>query len=553
MASSCAVGDDVDPGGSSSTRSPDSLLTLDKEPFAVEDTPALIPSDEVEPAAKKKRTSGRGYYCYVPECSNRSVDKSLSFHRFPTDGAKCCEWVRAIRREVGKNFKITGNTRVCSDHFNDGDYIDKLASGEEAVKKRLKTGTVPSQFSWSAPAKAPRRVLKRKWVDTSESLPGEGVTEEQQPCSDSHGDGITPPFGDHHYILADASSPSRLILDSVESLQHELARVKQEYDELSSRCVHLSAIKDNQVKFKHFTGLLNSGTFSALFCYLEPKASRLKVWRGQSTLREVCASGPVRRGSSRAHLRKVSLEDQFFVVLLRLQTAPSELQLAYCLGIHESTFSRIFITWINFLAYELSGMHVFPTSHTRVMASSFQRFPHTRIVIDCTEIFTKRPSGLQARKQLFSSYNHHNTAKFLVGISPSGAVLFVSEAYGGRAIDKKITLQSGLLQKLSRGQDVMADRGFTIEKELEENGNGLIIPTCVGAHRTQLHAREVTATRRIAESRIHVERAIARIKEFTILQGEVDVSLIHVIEQVFQVCAWLTNFQTPIVKAVYVS
>ena len=63
MASSCAVGDDVDPGGSSSTRSPDSLLTLDKEPFAVEDTPALIPSDEVEPAAKKKRTSGRGYYC----------------------------------------------------------------------------------------------------------------------------------------------------------------------------------------------------------------------------------------------------------------------------------------------------------------------------------------------------------------------------------------------------------------------------------------------------------------------------------------------------------
>ena len=99
----------------------------------------------------------------------------------------------------------------------------------------------------------------------------------------------------------------------------------------------------------------------------------------------------------------------------------------------------------------------------------------------------------------------------------------------------------------------MADRGFTIEKELEENGNGLIIPAFVGAHRTQLHAREVTATRRIAESRIHVERAIARIKEFTILQGEVDVSLINVIEQVFQVCAWLTNFQTPIVKAVYVS
>ena len=58
VASSCAVGDDVDPGRTSSTRSPDSLLALDKELFAVEDTPALIPSDKVEPAAKKKRTSG---------------------------------------------------------------------------------------------------------------------------------------------------------------------------------------------------------------------------------------------------------------------------------------------------------------------------------------------------------------------------------------------------------------------------------------------------------------------------------------------------------------
>ena len=62
VASSCAVGDDVDPGGTSSTCSPDSLLALDKESFAVEDTPALIPSDEAEPAAKKKRTPGRGYY-----------------------------------------------------------------------------------------------------------------------------------------------------------------------------------------------------------------------------------------------------------------------------------------------------------------------------------------------------------------------------------------------------------------------------------------------------------------------------------------------------------
>ena len=35
--------------------------------------------------------------------------------------------------------------------------------------------------------------------------------------------------------------------------------------------------------------------------------------------------------------------------------------------------------------------------------------------------------------------------------------------------------------------------------------------------------------------------------------GGVDLSFIHIIEQLFQVCTWLTNFETPIVKAVYVS
>ena len=51
----------------------------------------------------------------------------------------------------------------------------------------------------------------------------------------------------------------------------------------------------------------------------------------------------------------------------------------------------------------------------------------------------------------------------------------------------------------------------------------------------QLRAEEVTATQRIAEARIHIERAIERIKEFQLLQGpgDVDISLLLVIEQIF--------------------
>lgn len=256
--------------------------------------------------------------------------------------------------------------------------------------------------------------------------------------------------------------------------------------------------------------------------------------------------------SQRSAQNKLSIEEQFFLVLRRLRTATSVVQLAHEAKVSSSFLSKMFTTWVNFLRYELRALHDFPDSDPRILIKAFLKFPHTRVVIDCTEVFTQRPSALGSRKHLFSNYKHHTTTKFLVGISPSGSMLYVSDMWGGRASDQKITRECGLVAKLRPGQCVMADRGFTIEEELSERGVGLLIPSFLGRDRTQLSAQEVTSTRRIAEARIHIERAIERIKEFRILQGEVDLTLLHVLEQTFQVCAWLTNFQPPIVKDVVV-
>ena len=56
-------------------------------------------------------------------------------------------------------------------------------------------------------------------------------------------------------------------------------------------------------------------------------------------------------------------------------------------------------------------------------------------------------------------------------------------------------------------------------------------------------------TRRIAKFRIHVERAIERIKNYHILDY-VPITLCSsgVIDQIFFVCAMLTNFQPPLVS-----
>ena len=113
----------------------------------------------------------------------------------------------------------------------------------------------------------------------------------------------------------------------------------------------------------------------------------------------------------------------------------------------------------------------------------------------------------------WSSYKHHNTVKFLIACTPNGCICFISPLYVGSISDVEITRVSGFLTQLKDkpGISIMADRGFTIKDMLQAIGVELNIPPFMEG-RQQLPAEEVQEGRRIASVRIHVERAIGRIK-----------------------------------------
>jgi hypothetical protein len=81
---------------------------------------------------------------------------------------------------------------------------------------------------------------------------------------------------------------------------------------------------------------------------------------------------------------------------------------------------------------------------TENQSKAMRDFEDVRVILDCTEIFVQNPSKLDARKQVYSNYKHHNTFKFLVGVSPQMGITYVSRMYGGRASDKFITSDSHL-------------------------------------------------------------------------------------------------------------
>ena len=166
-------------------------------------------------------------------------------------------------------------------------------------------------------------------------------------------------------------------------------------------------------------------------------------------------------------------------MLVRLRLGLMEQDIAYRFNISQSTVSRIIITWINFMHLQLKELPLWPKKEvvTFYMPQTFkEQYPSTRVIINATEIFIEQPRLPEIQKITFLSYKNHNTYKALIGISPSGAIIFVSKLFSGSISDKELTQQSGLLDLLDAGDSVMADKGFDIAEYLIPRGVQLNIP-----------------------------------------------------------------------------
>ena len=240
----------------------------------------------------------------------------------------------------------------------------------------------------------------------------------------------------------------------------------------------------------------------------------------------------------------------FFMVMCRLRQGFHEKHLAFLFGISLPTVSRIFISWINFMFLRFGIINIWPSREEvdKTMPEDFKvKYPKTRVILDCTEIKCQMPSSLLLNSRLFSSYKNHTTVKGLIGIAPSGAITFTSELYTGSISDREIVERSGILDlPLSEGDDVMADKGFTIQ-DLLPLGVSLNIPPFLGQEQ-QMSPEDVVKTQVIAALRIHVERAINKIKNFHIWDKVIPLTLFPVINQMWSVCAFLCNVQDPIIS-----
>ena len=292
------------------------------------------------------------------------------------------------------------------------------------------------------------------------------------------------------------------------------------------------SLQKDDKKVNFYTGLPN---FATLYLVFELLTSGLEPNRGVLTaFQEIC------------------------MVMIKLRLNLEEKDLAYRFGISQPSVSRIFRKWIAIMAERLRPLIYWPdrAELRETMPIAFRKFfPKCVCILDCTEVFIERPSDLKARAQTWSNYKQHNTVKILIAVTPQGSISFVSKALGGRASDKYITEQSGILDKLLPGDLVrLADRGFTIQDSVGFYCAEVKTPPFTKGKK-QLNRHEVDWSREISHVRIHVERVIGLLKQkYTIMQGTIPISLLKdgtecTIDNIITTCSALCNLCVSVVPS----
>ena len=239
-------------------------------------------------------------HCCVPECNQKGVKsptgEKVSFFEFPNESSLRKRWIHAIRRDEGKNWQITRDTKVCSLHFRREDLRKSLAG-----RIYLVDGCVPSRFAWSIPSprkrKAPTERLplpiplslkKRLFTsDTSSeiniassavessneifpSTSGGNETDEPDISVESN---VEMDQGkkveDLEATLLQSEKKLAILRKKNEELERKIIENEQHQETLSSRLFSLDRLKSNaDVNF--YTGLPNYATLISIFEFLNP-------------------------------------------------------------------------------------------------------------------------------------------------------------------------------------------------------------------------------------------------------------------------------------------
>ena len=488
------------------------------------------------------------FSCAVAGCAHKSwKNNTLKYYSFPKDEKLRRKWIRALSLRR-KNYKWKSSDRVCSAHFPGGHKYETNNIPSIFPRRDLKSGNIVWPVDISSLLRdnsCPTGEDKSKSTSTasvdSVKIATETVSvnaENFPPKSKPDDDNVVVQQGGD--VKENQDCPCRheinRLLEKIKSLE--------EQRKIERFGLNRFMLSDSDIRF--YTGLPDYKTFLALHNFLKPRSGfQLNYYNGYTNVTKH-PSYVVSRGRPR-NLAEI---DELFLTMNRLRLGLLEKDLADRFNTDQTEVSKIFSTWVDRM-HDCLGQLSFLTDRDtmkRFLPSCFKpEHEDVYLIIDCTELFIEKSSQVIQQSATWSEYKGHNTGKALIGLSPIMLPAFVSEVYPGSISDEEILSESGILALAQRGDRWLADKGFIVQHILDDYGVRVDTPVKLEGKK-QFTEEEDVHNRKNSQVRVHVERAIRRIKVFRILKGNVPIRYGHLLSKLWKVCCWLTAFLPPLIN-----
>ena len=388
-------------------------------------------------------------------------------------------------------------SRVCSCHFRDG----KKSNGPE-IFERNREKLFPEQRGSPPKKKKTETALREKTL--TEMI--EDARKNESPSTKEN------------YNEQNQKTTREVILEAELDLVTRDLKSLEEQVQYKTRCYTVGELSGDVVRME--TGLPTKEVFEIVVRYALRFKDSINYFAGWT-------------------VESISFEDQIFITLMKVKQNYTNLHLAQLFNCSVATIANIISTFIHVLHAILFTdiMTSIPSRDKNKLSapSSFHQYGSRWIVI----------YGLMSQQNAtYSSYRGMNSFKVLVGVAPNAVITYVSKLYPGSISDKAIVQESGLLNHLTPGDMILADKGFLIQ-DIVPRGVSVNIPPFL--NNGTFTESEAKATKAIARCRIHVERANARLKDFRILSF-IPSYLRCYADVLFQLVAALVNFQFPLIK-----
>ncbi|CAG2197412.1 unnamed protein product [Mytilus edulis] len=336
----------------------------------------------------------------------------------------------------------------------------------------------------------------------------------------------------------------------VTNLQNQLKQQETLHHDSSAKLTNLKVYSGEYKRLLQDSKILQQHLTSSQEKNVELKTTIAKLKQDKEYITHV----PYRRTG-----HSLSTRSQLLLTLFKLRHNFTFIDLGYRFCLSKIKAKNIFCAWLYQISDRFQEVYTWPHRETlkaQVPRHFHQNFPSTFVLLKRIKIkvFQERNrANFSSLPRDVASKKSEKTRHGILAVDPRGSVIGCSRLVAGNLSDSDLFENCGLKRqlvtlmnngKLDNGDGILCE-GLDIEKDINEIGlklNNVAFMKCDISDQL----KTMLQTQHVQNHKILVDKAVNRLKKFRIISQTVPTSLSASCDKIFQVTAFLTNFQPPL-------